>query len=109
MQLNHIGIAGDANIRPVGYLLTDLCAIGSSSWTRSVGQSWRSMRCSSLWSQQRGVQPSALRVIVVYQGWFVLSKGAGGATSFVVANFTRAQLWRLPTDGRHTWEILHLG
>lgn len=26
MQLNHIGIAGDANIRPVRYLLTDLCA-----------------------------------------------------------------------------------
>lgn len=55
------------------------------------------------------VLPSALRVIVVYQGWFVLSKGVGGATSFVVANFTRAQLRRLPTDGRHTWEILYFG
>jgi hypothetical protein len=54
-------------------------------------------------------QPSALRVIAVYQGWFVLSKGVGGATSFVVANFPRAQLRRLPTDGRHTWEILHFG
>ena len=109
MQFNHIGIAGGANIRPVRYLLTDLCAIGSSSWTRSVGQSWRSVRCSSLWSQQCGVQPSALRVIVLYQGWFVLSKGVGEATSFVVANFTRAQLRRLLTDGRHTWEILHFG
>jgi hypothetical protein len=54
-------------------------------------------------------QPSALRVIVLYQGWFVLSKGVGEATSFVVANFTRAQLRRLLTDGRHTWEILHFG
>jgi len=104
MQFNHIGIAGGANIRPVRYLLTDLCAVGSSSWTRSVGQAWRS--CAAA----RGLaQPSALRVIVLYQGWFVLSKGVGEATSFVVANFTRAQLRRLLTDGRHTWEILHFG
>ena len=43
MQLNHIGIAGNANIRSVRYLPTDLCATGFSGWTRSVGQSWRSM------------------------------------------------------------------
>ena len=109
MQLNHIGIAGDANIRPVRYL-TDLCAIASSGWTRSVGQSWRSMLpVLVIVVAAARVQPSALRVIVVYQGWFVLSKGVGEATSFVVANFTRAQLRRLPTDGRHTWEILHFG
>jgi hypothetical protein len=112
MQLNHIGIAGDANIRPVRYLLTDLCAIGSSGWTRSAGQSWRSMLLVLVIvvAAARGLaQSSALRVIVLYQGWLVLSKGVGEATSFVVANFTRAQLRRLPTDGRHTWEILHFG
>ena len=105
MQLNHIGIAGDANIRPVRYLLTDLCAIGSSGWTRSVGQSWRSMLLVLVIvvATARGLaQPTALRVIVLYQGWFVLSKGVGEATSFVVANFTRAQLRRLPTDSTHT-------
>ncbi len=32
---------------------------------------------------------------------FVLSKGEGRTTSFVGANFTRAQLRRLPTDGTH--------
>jgi DNA-binding winged helix-turn-helix (wHTH) protein len=31
----------------------------------------------------------------------VLSKGEGKTTSFVGANFTRAQLRRLPTDGTH--------
>jgi hypothetical protein len=33
--------------------------------------------------------------------WFVLSKGEGKTTSFVGANFTRAQLRRLPIDGTH--------
>jgi hypothetical protein len=103
MQLNHIGIARDANIRPVRHLPTDLCAIGSSGWTRSVGQSWRSMLLVLVIvvAAARG-STSALRVIVLYQGWFVLSKGVGESTSFVVTNFTRAQLRRLPTDGRHT-------
>src|SRR6266404_7684730 len=36
MQLNHIGIAEGPNIRPVRYLPTDLCAIGSSGWTRNA-------------------------------------------------------------------------
>ena len=31
----------------------------------------------------------------------MLSKGEGTTTSFVGANFTRAQLRRLPTDGTH--------
>jgi len=43
MQLNNIGIAEDANIRPVRYLPTDLCAIGSSGWTRNAGRSCRRM------------------------------------------------------------------
>ena len=33
----------------------------------------------------------------------MLSKGEGKTTSFVGANFTRAQLRRLPTDGTHAW------
>jgi len=41
MQLNHIGIAEGANIRPVRYLPTDLCAIGSRGWTRKAGRSCR--------------------------------------------------------------------
>jgi len=55
----------------------------------------------SLWSQRRGVRlNSALRAYT--KVWFVLSKGEGKTTSFVGANFTRAQLRRLPTDGTHT-------
>ena len=49
------------------------------------------------------------RVIELYQGLVVLSKGIGKATSFVAANFTRVQLRRLPADGRHTQEIRHFG
>jgi hypothetical protein len=43
MQLNNIGIAEGANIRPVRYLPTDLCAIGSSGWTRNAGRSCQRM------------------------------------------------------------------
>src|SRR5713101_8136318 len=43
MQLNNIGIAEGANIRPVRYLPTDLCAIGSSGWTRNAGRPCRRM------------------------------------------------------------------
>jgi hypothetical protein len=32
----------------------------------------------------------------------MLSKGEGRTTRFVGANFTRAQLLRLPTNGTHT-------
>jgi hypothetical protein len=43
-------------------------------------------------------QPAAPKL---YQGSVVLSEGGGSSTSFVVANFTGAQLRCLPTDGRH--------
>jgi len=43
MQFNHIGIAEGANIKPVRYLPTDLCAIGRSGWTRNAGRSCRRM------------------------------------------------------------------
>ena len=43
MHLNNIGIAEGANIRPVRYLPTDLCAIGSSGWTRNAGRSCQRM------------------------------------------------------------------
>jgi hypothetical protein len=68
MQLNHIGIAEGANIRPVRYLPTDLYAIGSSGWTRSAGRSCRRMLLvpvivvAAAWGS---AQPSALRQ---YQG-----------------------------------------
>src|SRR6266849_6059235 len=39
MQLNHIDIAMGANKRPIRYLSTDPCAIGSSGWTRNAGWS----------------------------------------------------------------------
>jgi two-component system, LuxR family, sensor kinase FixL len=44
-------------------------------------------------------QPSALRL---YQGLVRAFQRRGRPTSFVVANFTDAQLRCLPTDGRHT-------
>jgi hypothetical protein len=40
MQLNNIGIAEGANIRPVRYLSS---AVGSSGWTRNAGRSCRRM------------------------------------------------------------------
>jgi hypothetical protein len=58
-------------MRPVCYLLTDLCATGSSGWTRSAGRSCRRMLLVPLivvaaaWGS---AQPSALRVIELHQG-----------------------------------------
>src|SRR5260370_6486330 len=68
MQLNNIGIAEGAKIRPVRYLPTDLCAIGSSGWTRNAERSCRRMLLVPLIvvAAARGsAQPSALRL---YQG-----------------------------------------
>jgi hypothetical protein len=68
MQLNHIGIAEGANIRPVRYLPTDLCAIGSSGWTRNAGRSCQRMLLVPVIvvAAARGsTQSSALRL---YQG-----------------------------------------
>jgi hypothetical protein len=42
MQFNS-PIAEGANIRPVRYLPTDLCAIDSTGWTRNAGRSCRRM------------------------------------------------------------------
>ena len=67
----HIGIAEGANIRPVRYLLTDLCATGFSDWTRSAGRSCRRMLLLPVIvvAAARGsAQLSALRVIELYQG-----------------------------------------
>jgi hypothetical protein len=71
MQLNRIGIAEDANIRPARYLPTDLCAIGSSGWTRSAGRSRQHMLLVPVIvvAAARGsTQSSAARVIERYQG-----------------------------------------
>jgi len=71
MQLNNIGIAEGANIRPARYLLTDLCATGFSDWTRSAGRSSRRMLLLPvivIAAARGSAQPSALRVIEVYQG-----------------------------------------
>jgi hypothetical protein len=65
MQLNNIGIAEGANIRLVRYLLTGLCAIGSSGWTRNAGRSCRRMLFVSviIVAAARGsAQSSALRL-----------------------------------------------
>ena len=64
----HVGIAEGANMRPVRYLLTDLCATGFSDWTRSAGRSCRRMLLVPVIvvAAPRGSpQPSALRL---YQG-----------------------------------------
>src|SRR6476646_12271021 len=58
-------------MRPVRYLLTDLCPCGFSDWTRSAGRSCRRMpllpvivvRCGA-----GSAQPSTLKVIELYQG-----------------------------------------
>ena len=71
MQLNRIGIAEGANIRPVRDLPTDLCAIGSSGWTRNAGRSCRRMLLVPvivLAAARGSTQSSALRVIKLYQG-----------------------------------------
>src|SRR5712675_2874338 len=72
MQLNNIGIAEGANIRPVRYLPTDLYAIGSSGWTRRAGRSCRRMLLVPVIvvAAARGAaQLSALSVIELYQGF----------------------------------------
>src|SRR5258707_554419 len=72
MQLNQIGIPEGANIRPVRYLPTDLCAIGSSGRTRSAGRSYRRMLLVAVIVVASGAgsaQPSALRL---YQGVYQL-------------------------------------
>jgi hypothetical protein len=43
VQLNHVGIAERANMKPVRYLPIDLCAIGSSGWTPNAGRSCRAL------------------------------------------------------------------
>src|SRR5882762_10025224 len=66
-----IHIAEGANKRPVRYLLADLCATGFSDWTRSAqdGRAGACCSCPSLVAAARGsAQPSALRVIEIYQG-----------------------------------------
>ena len=71
MQLNNIGIAEGANIRPVRYLPTDLCAIGSSGWTRSAGRSYRRMLLVPVIVVASGAgfgSTLRLRVIEKYQG-----------------------------------------
>jgi hypothetical protein len=43
LQLNNIGIAEGANLRPVRYLLADPCATDFSDWTRIAGRYRRRM------------------------------------------------------------------
>jgi hypothetical protein len=85
MQLNHIGIADSANIRPVRYLPADLCAIGSSGWTRNRTVVPAHAACARHCGRSGAGFGSYTKVQF--------------ATSFVVASFTHAQLRRLPTDG----------
>jgi hypothetical protein len=71
MQLNQIGIAEGANIRPVRHLPTDLCEIGSSSGTRNARRSCRRMLLAPVIvvAAARGsAQPFVLRGIELYQG-----------------------------------------
>ena len=93
MQLNNIGIAEGANIRPVRYLPTDLCATGSSGWTRNAGRSCRRMLLAPLSGRSGAGFGSILRVESDYYTKVQF------LTSFVAASFTRVQLWRLPTGG----------
>ena len=71
MQLNNIGIAEGANLRPVRHLLADPCATDFSDWTRSAGRYCRRMLLVPVivFAAARGsAQSSALRVIELYQG-----------------------------------------
>jgi hypothetical protein len=70
MQLDHIGIAEAANIRPVRYLPTDLCAIGSSGWTRNAGRSCLRMLLGRHCGRSDAGFGSTLHVAVIelYQG-----------------------------------------
>jgi hypothetical protein len=66
---NHIGIAEGANIRPVRYLPTHLCATGFNDWTRSAGRSCMLPLSVIVVAAERGsAQPSVLRGIELYQG-----------------------------------------
>src|SRR5712671_4621724 len=72
MQLNsHRHRIGRKHKRPVRYLLADPCAAGFSDWTRSAGRYCRRMLLepaivvAAVWGS---AQPSALRVIELYQG-----------------------------------------
>src|SRR6266446_5996342 len=69
MQLNNIGIAEGANIRPVRYLPTDLCAAPAAGRATQDGRAGACCSCPSLWSQRRGVRLNPrVEVIKLYQG-----------------------------------------
>jgi hypothetical protein len=71
MQFNNIGIAEGANIRPVRYLPTDLCLIGSGGWTRNAGRSCRRMLLVPVIvvaAARVFAQTSLVRVIERYKG-----------------------------------------
>src|SRR5258705_6407311 len=72
MQLNHIGIPEGANVRPVRYLPTDLCAIGSSGWTRSAGRSYRRMLLVPVIVVASGAGFGSTLRVELYQGVYQL-------------------------------------
>ena len=83
------------------YLQGQSCTTGFSEWTGQHGAAVPVRAIRSLYWCRSGAaldQPTAPKL---YQGSVVLSEGGGSSTSFVVANFTGAQLRCLPTDGRH--------
>jgi hypothetical protein len=64
MQLNHIGIAAGADIRPVRYLLAQ--RLDAQRRTVVPAHAARARHCGR--SGAGSAQPSALRVIALYQG-----------------------------------------
>ena len=92
-------------MRPVRYLLTDLCTTGFSDGTRSAGRSCRRMPLLPVIVVRSGAgsaQPCTLKVIELYQGLVRPFQRCGSAYELRCGQPYARTIAAFATDGTYT-------